>query len=341
MNDAALWAWFLFGSGLPTQRAKTLLGTWHAQSLTLRAALARTPSCAAALGLSPTEAARLSPPEALPELQALTWDASLYPAGLNRLPMKLRPALLYYRGEPTLLLRPIITLAPGSLDEVGQDHLREVINLLLGEELLLAAYEDSDQATLLMEEMTYSQGETLLFANAGLEARDPSGAESQLLADGRALVLSPLPPTASHRPAWAGILTQVALAAADRIILSGESAQQLRTVAGLGTTPTLALSDAPPDLRDPAALVPQDQTPANIRVTDTPADVLLWIEGLFPEQELPESTTGRTTATDNVSAHALSEEDLGPAPSTEEILTTLGKGGTIPEALRRRLVGEA
>jgi len=335
MNDAALWAWFLFGSGLPTLRAKTLLGTWHTQSLTLQAALARLPGDAAALGLTPAEAARLSPPEALPELQALTWDASLYPAGLHRLPVKLRPALLYYRGEPTLLSRPIITLAPGSLDHGRQDHLREVINLLLGEELLLAAYEGSDQATLLMEEMTYSPGETLLFARAGLEARAPSGTESQLIGDARLLVLSPLPPTAPHRSAWDRLLTQVALAAADRIILSGDTAQQPHAVTGLGTTPTLALSGTPPDIRVPAA-----QMPSNIQVTNAPADVLLWVESLFPEHEL-EGTAGQTTVTDDVSAYALPEEDLGPPPSTDEILATLGRGGTIPEALRRRLEGNA
>ena len=330
MNDAALWAWFLFDSGLPTQRAKTLLDAWHTQSLTLQTALTRLPGDAAALGLTSIEAARLSPPEILPELQALTWNSSLYPAGLNRLPVKLRPALLYYRGEPTLLCRPIITLAPGSLGRSPQDHLREVINLLLSEELLLAAYEGSDQATLLVEEMTYSQGEILLFAQAGLEARSPSGTESQLIADARLLVLSPLPPTAPHRSAWDTILTQVALAAADRIILSGDTAQQPHAVTGLGSTPALALSGTSPDVR----------VPVNIQVTDAPADVLLWVESLFPEHEL-EGTAGQTRATVDVSAYALPEKDLGPAPSTEEILATLGKGGTIPEALRRRLEGDA
>jgi len=335
MNDAAVWAWFLFDSGLPTQRAKALLDAWHTQSLTLQAALARLPGDSAALGLTPAEAARLSPPEALQELQALTWDATLYPAGLNQLPVKLRPALLYYRGEPALLCRPIITLAPGSLDQRPQEHLREVINLLLDEELLLAAYEGSDQATLLMEEMTFSQGETLLFARAGLEARAPSGTESQLIADAKLLVLSPLPPTAPHRSAWDSILTQVALAAADRIILSGLAAQQPHAVAGLGTTPTLALSGTRPDVRVPAA-----QMPRNIQVADAPADVLLWVESLFPEHELLEGTERQTTASGNVSSNALPEEDLGPAPSTEEILATLGRGGTIPEALRRRLEGD-
>ncbi len=336
MNDAALWAWFLFDSGLQTQRTKALLDAWHTQSLTLQAALARLPGDAAALGLSPAEAAQLSPPEALRELQALTWDASLYPAGLNRLPVKLRPALLYYRGEPTLLCRPIITLAPGSLDQGPQDRLREVINLLLDEELLLAAYEGSDQATLLMEEMTFSQGEILLFARAGLEARAPSGTESQLIADARLLVLSPLPPTAPHRTAWDRILTRVALAAADRIILSGDAAQEPHAVTGLGTTPTLALSGTPPGIRAPATHVP-----SNIQVTDAPADVLLWVESLFPEHDLLKGTAGQTTVTDEVSAYAQPEEDMGSAPSTEEILATLGKGGTIPEALRRRLEGDA
>jgi len=315
---------------LPTQRAKALLDAWHAQSVTLQAALARLPGDVAVLGLTPAEAAQLSPPDALPELQALTWDAALYPMGLNRLPVKLRPALLYYRGEPTFLSRPIITLAPGSLDQGPQDHVREVINLLLGEELLLAAYEGSDQATLLMEEMAYSHGEILLFANAGLRARGPSGTESRLLGDGRMLVLSPLPPTAIHRAVWDSILTQVALAASDRVILSGGQAQQPHTVAGLGSTPILALSGTPPDVR----------VPANIQVTDAPADVLLWVESLFPEHEL-EGISGQTTATTHVPSYALPEEDLGPAPSTKEILATLGEGGTIPEALRRRLEGDA
>ncbi|MCJ7550434.1 MAG: hypothetical protein MUQ30_12215, partial [Anaerolineae bacterium] len=142
--------------------------------------------------------------------------------------------------------------------------------------------------------------------------------------------VSPLPPTAPHRQAWDTILTQVALAAADRIILSGDTAQQPHAVTGLGSTPTLALSGTSPDAR----------VPVNIQVTDRPADVLLWVESLFPEHEL-EGTAGQTRATDDDSAYALPEEDLGPAPSTEDILATLGKGGTIPEALRRRLEGEA
>ena len=336
MNDAALWAWFLFDSGLPTQRGKALLDAWHTQPLTLQAALARLPADAAALGLTPAEAARLSPPEARPELQALTWNASLYPEGLRQLAVKLRPALLYYKGEPALLWRPIITLAPGALDRSRENHLREVINLLLGEELLLAAYEGSDQAALLMEEMAYSQGEMLLFANAGLEARAASGTESQLIADSRVLVLSPLPPTAPHRPAWDSILTQVALAAADRIILSGDTAQQPHAVTGLGATPTLALSGTSPDVRVPAA-----HRPRNVQVTNVPADVLLWVESLLPEHELSEGTAGHTTVTGDLSAYALPEEDSGPVPSTEEILATLGRGGAIPEALRRRLEGDA
>ncbi len=31
IDDTALWAWFVFDSGLPTQRAKVLLEAWQAE----------------------------------------------------------------------------------------------------------------------------------------------------------------------------------------------------------------------------------------------------------------------------------------------------------------------
>ena len=102
------------------------------------------------------------------------------------------------------------------------------------------------------------------------------------------------------------------------------------------TTPTLALSGTAPDIR-----VPQTQVLSHVQVTDAPADVLLWVESLFPQASLPERTAPHTTQTDSVSIDALSDADFGPPPSTEEIMETLGKGGIIPEALRRRLEGDA
>lgn len=336
MNDAALWAWFLFDSGVPTQRAKTLLEAWHTQSLSLQTVLDRLPRDAASLGVTSSEAARLSPPRNLVEVQALTWAASLYPAGLHRLPLKLRPALLYYRGDPTVLWRPIISLAPGELHDEHRELLRESINLLLGEELLLAAYEGSDQAALLTEELTYSQGEGLIFANAGVQVRQTNNVESQLIADGRLLILSPLPPTVPHRSSWDDILKQVALAAADRIILSGTAAPQTDTVAGSTMAPALELAPSKPPEADSTT-----QNTDNIKSTSAASDVLLWVESLFPNTESLEPAGMLTETTDASATYALPAEDVGPAPSTEEILATLSKGGTIPDALRRRLEKDA
>lgn len=332
-QTAALWHWFLFESGLTPQRAKALLADWSARGLTLEAVLAQAPARAQALGLTHDEAARLRAPAALPDVQALTWEDARYPAGLRALALKRRPALLFFRGEPALLERPLIYLAPGTLTSDEEDGLREVIDLLLGEEVLLAAYEGSPQAELVLEALTYAEGEGSIFARSGLATREPPELEAALVAAARLVVISPLAPTTAYQPSWDALLQEVAAVAADRIILSAAESCRPERVAGLEPEHVLAITELPSDAA----------TPPNISTTTVPADVLVWLEGLLYgiEGELP--PTGPLPAEmPPAEARPLDAEDvdLGPPPSPEEILDTLQSGGKIPEVLRRRLLGE-
>lgn len=339
MNEAGLWAWFLFESGLGTQRAKELLSAWQSRSWSLAAALERAPMDAALLGLTPSEARQLSPPGLPPVVDALPWDDRLYPVGLSRLPIRLRPALLFYQGDPTLLMRAIVYLAPAPLELDDRERLREIINLLIGEDLLFAVYEGSPQSELLLEELAYGQGETVLFAEAGLEAREASRLELRLMEEDRLLVVSPLPPKTICRPALTVVLQQVAAAAADRMILSGAGARRPNNVVGLAGTPALAVSSTPPET----------PVPPNVHLVEAPAGALAWIG---PGLSLGETADGAdrpgsAVATadrsagsyqeSGTAAYGLPEEDLGPPPSLDEIIDTLSQGGKIPEALRKRL----
>lgn len=343
-DETALWAWFLFRSGLPAQRAKALLAGWQERGLTLRDALAQPPRTAP--GVTSQEAARLRPPRDLPAVTALCWDDEDYPAGLRALPLKLRPALLFYRGSPLLLTRPLVYLAPGELADDDAPMLHEAITLLVDEPLLLGVYEGSPQAAVLMEELAYSPGIALVFARSGIDVYRPSEAEDALIDEGRMIVVSPLPPDAAAQPAWDSLLHQIAAAAAPRTLLSGEAA---RAPAEPVPPSTLALT----------AVEPAQPVPAHVQVTGAPADVLLWVEPLLPEPVLAEGEeTGETGApggaaeaegeyeAGSVPTHTVPTEedltdeemDLGPAPSADEILDTLSKGGHIPDALRRRLL---
>jgi hypothetical protein len=344
-TDAALWAWFLYDSGLPTQRAKALLASWSDRGLALREVLDRLPSDAPVLGLTRQDAAALRTtevpaPEALPATQALTWEDERYPAGLRELPIKLRPALLYYRGDPELLDQPLILyLAPGELGDEPRERLRETIDLVLGELLLLGVYEGSDQAALLFEEMAYTEGEAVLFATAGLATRTPTPTESALIEAGRLIVVSPLPPSAAHQPSWTAILQQVAAAAADRVVLSGTTGRHPKTAVGIEGTPAISIETQPAGM--PA--------PENVQTARVPGDVLLWLddnlEAALDAAPAADAAASEATAAEGSSSYetdeALSDEvELGPPPSPEEILSTLEGGGNIPEVLRRRLLGE-
>lgn len=339
-RETDLWAWFLFRSGLPTGRAKALLAAWEEHGLSLGAALSQLPARTTALGLTSAEAAVLKPPAELPEVSAIRWDDALYPAGLRALPLKLRPALLFYRGEPSLLSLPVVYLAPGEVSARDAQRVREVINLVMDERLLLAGYRPSAQLRILLEELAYGAGEALLFADTGLERWTPLANEDVLVAEGRLLVVSPLPPETARQDALDVVLQQVAMAAADRVILSGDPGQVPHALVGLDEKPALTLSTV------------SSGTPIseNVEAAEAPVDVLPWLDGLYPGMLLTdtEETAAATAVAESPSgAPAPAEEPpsgetaLGPAPTPQEILNTLRKGGEVPEALRKRLLGES
>ena len=316
-TETQLWAWFLFGSGLLPQRAKTLLAHWQERGLTLQAALNQLPAQAQSLGLQPGEANHLRPPDNLPAIAALRNDEPLYPIGLRHLPPKLRPALLFYTGAAWLLMRPIIYLAPDAIPPDVQEPMREAVSILLGEYLLPAAFRNSAQAALLLEEMIDSEGETLLFAREGVDRLVFSDQEQALLEAGRLLIVTPLPPDAAANPSWDSLLQQIATAAAARRIVVDPAS--LQATGSEISPPTLLLTSS--SLSEP---LPQ----ATVASTN-PADILAWIADV-PEPALPTSTPGATTT----------EPAPEPPSSPEEVLRTLEVGGRVPEALRKKLLGQ-
>ncbi len=330
MNQASLWAWFLFESGLRPQRAKELLSTWQARSWSLRDALDRLTVSRGAPDLTAAEAKQLSPPGLLPVVEGLTWNDPLYPGGLAELPLKLKPALLFCKGEPSQLSQPIVYLAPSPVEPDDQERLREAITLLMGEPILLSAHRQTDQAQLLLEELTYGDGFAILWAEAGLEALTYSDRESNLLQQGRLLILSPLPPMTPPRPAWTGILHKVAAAAADRVLLSGARALHPDSLAAIGHKPALAISP----------VGPETAAPTTVQLAAAPTDVLPWIEfDVGADQTL--DAPGEPVHVANQETYSLAEDVPGPPPSPEEILKTLSRGGEIPEVLRKRLTDQS
>lgn len=317
-DETALWTWFLFHAGLSPQRAKTLLESWDQRGLTLRAVLEALPPQANALGLTPEEAAKLRPPRDLPDGAALRWNEPLYPLGLRQLPLKLRPALLFYTGELSLLMRPIIYLAPGPLDAETQELMQETVSILLGESLLLAAFRESPQAALLLEEMTASEGEALLFAKQGLARLTLPEQEHALVQAGRLLILSPLPPTTPPNPALDDVLQQVATGAA------------LRTV-----------YNSPPEKTEPGVTAllltasPTAHAPQNLRVVTHAAEAALWLT----ERPVAPANAALPTPTAASSFDLTADPPTDPPPTPAEALRVLEKGGRVPEALKKRLFG--
>ncbi len=319
-DETSLWAWFLFHAGFAPQRAKTLLDSWDQRDLTLRAVLEALPAQAAAFGLTPDEAAKLRPPRDLPDSAALRWNEPLYPLGLRQLPLKLRPALLFYAGEPGLLMRPIIYLAPGTLDAETQELLQETVSILLGENLLLAAFRDSLQATVLLDEMVASEGEVLLFAKQGLAQLTLPEREQMLLKDGRLLILSPLPPTAAANPAIDDVLQQVAAGAAMHTIYSSAPEKTEPAVNALLLT-----------------AAPTTRASQYLRVVANAAEAALWLTELPPA---PVNAATPTPATTPTPAFDLTADPPTDPPTTPaEALRVLEKGGRVPEALKKRLFG--
>lgn len=320
-DETQRWTWFLFNAGLAPQRAKTLLSAWDQRGLTLLNVLDALPAQANALGLTPEEAEKLRPPDPLPEVAALRWNEPLYPMGLHQLPFKLRPALLFYTGDLSLLLRPIIYLSPGPLDDDTRELLQETVGILLGENLLLAAFRESPQAALLLEEMIASEGEALFFAKQGLAQLALPDDEQALVQAQRLLILSPLPPAAPPNPAWDDVLQQVAVGAAMRCVYTDAAA--ITKVEGNANALLLTAS--------PGARVPQ-----GIRVVTDAAEAALWLTEL---PAAPVNLAQTPAAMPSASFELTAEPPAGPPPTPAEALRVLELGGRVPDALKKRLLG--
>ncbi len=314
-NETRLWAWFVFHAGLSPQRAKALLSEWEQRGLALSAALEQLPAQAKTLGLTPDEAAKLRSPRELPDVHAVRWNEPHYPPGLHHLPLKVRPALLFYSGEVSLLLRPIIYLVPGPLDAATRELLQETIGMLLGENLLPAAFRGSPQAELLLEEMASSEGEALLFAGEGLAQLAPSEREQTLIQAGRLLLLGPLPPATRANPAFDEVLQQVATGAALRRVYTH--------LASVPDDPAVAAGALLLTATVPSRM------PRGIPVAESAVEALTWLT----EIAIPPSPTPPTP---QLAAEPLYD---APPPTPEEALRVLEKGGRVPAALKKRLLG--
>lgn len=325
-DETTLWAWFLFRSGVPTARAKALLAKWLAKGLTLAQVFARLPGQARALGVTPTEAAKLRPPANLAtktKTLALRWNDPLYPQGLLTLPEKLRPALLFYSGEPGLLRRPIVYLWPGEIAPDVVDMFQAVVSLLLGEFVLPTAFRGTPQAEMLLAEMQNSEGEVLLFAAQGVQTLILSPEEQALIDAQRLLIATPLPPSIMPNPAWGNVLQQVALAAARRCLVSAP------------LLPSQLPEKTPTKLLSVNAITAS--LPKHIQAITEPTELLLWLDDVPTSDVAPLSTQ-------SLPADAAAPLNVGvplePPPAPEDMLQTLQDGGTVPEGLRRRLLGK-
>ncbi len=323
-QETSLWAWFLFNSGIPPQRAKLLLAQTNKQNVTLAEVLQNASAHAKSLGLAPDEVARLKtqPNLAMP-VAAVRWNEPHYPAGLQNLPLKLRPALLFYTGEPALLLRPIVYLAATPLNPQTQETIQEVIGSLLGEAVLLAALQGSPQAEILFEEMRNGDGEAMIIIRQGVGQTEPSPEVQTWLESGRLLALTPLPPQTPANPAWDAVLEQVAFSAAWRCV-----AAELTPEVAASTTPTALLTSTTEATYPPHIQLLDDPGEISLWLTDTPTPVAAVRNDLAaPHGELPAALTELPVAPPE------------PPRSPAEILQTLESGGKVPEALRKRLLG--
>jgi len=318
-SETQLWTWLLFGGQLPVQRAKALLARWDAEGRTLSEIFSQLPNNIASLELTPDEARTLhQPPATFSAPPALRWHEPLYPSGLQQLPEKLRPALLFYRGQLALLSQPIIYLPPAPLNDTEQEIAHEVASLLLDENILPAALHKSEQAAVLLEEMTYTEGKSLLFLRQGITTVTLSELESAFLDAGRLLIVSPLPPDASPNPAWDRALEAVEFAAAHRCILTTPG--QLQTLPQQGRGDTLLIGEIPDE---------SQQQASSVQSKALPTDILLWLAA---------QTTAAPAPTAPPSPAPPSEPE--PPLRPEDVLRTLEKGGAVPDVLKARLLGK-
>ena len=163
----------------------------------------------------------------------------------------------------------------------------------------------------------------MLLTRQGLNQGALPEREQARLDEGRLLRVTPLPPKTQVNPAWNQVLEQVAIAAATRCVFS--DAQSLPQQAP--TTPSALLSTT------------GESPPNGIHRVTNATDVLTWLLDIpaptgQPGQDIQHPVTPHSDAL------LAPEANLEPAPSPEEMLRTLEKGGNVPEALRRKLFGD-
>jgi len=328
-RETQLWYWLLFQSTFPTSRAKELLARCSDQEDALSDVLSALPREAARFELNRQEARTLRPPEDLPNVNAIRWDEARYPQGLRRLPLKLRPALLFVEGSTALLERPIVTIPPAPISDDERGTVQEALSLLLDESLLPAAVHGSDQAALLMTEMAHTAGHVLLFIRAGLDDVKLNEAERALLAQDRLVLVSPLPPGTAANPKWDGVLSEVEAAMADRCVLTTAQPSVPQFLSNHPKIPTLWLHTGAGKTR----------VPEQVEHADDPAALLVWLTEETESEEISDAQAPQSIAE---AARPLGT-DLpdDPPPTPEETLRILKKGGNVPPALRERLLGDA
>ena len=307
-EETALWAWFLFRSGLGLAQAKAVLARLERgeRLATLLPALRRDPR---RWGLTPAQAARLHPPSQPTPVSALRWDEAAYPASLRRLPLERRPALLFYRGDPQVLRGPLCLFDEAPPADEGL--LDEALALLL-DEWPTAAVWGSRAAERLVAALREMSGTAILFVRQGLATFEPPAEVGGLVEEGRLLLLSFLPDTRLPSPRWAALLAETEAAAAAYLIHCGTEPPALAPLASA----CLWLTAAPPAAPPPAVTVVTAPALLPLALADRPSRPAPASRPAVPEPE---------------------EERLSP----QEALARLGAAGKVPDKLRRRLLGRA
>lgn len=316
--ETALWARLLFGAGLKTYIAKQLLCLLHEKNLTLEEIIRMPSSQSSSMGFGPYQSALSQMPVGRPDTSAIRWNESLYPQGLHDLETKYKPALLFFSGALELLARPIIYLQPGELSAKGEELLPGLADILLDGSLLPAVFTGSPQENILIEQMSYSDGEVLIFVDQGLDRWTPSAEVAQHMHAGRIVALSPMPPGAEANPPLIPIIQKIGAAVAHRWVISSRYDNHSQ-YDSLSRSTLLLLSNTTPG----AQQLPDTETAVDI------ADAIQWLNNTF------NSDTEQSVGKEEV----IAETNLPPI-SSEQALHILELGGKVPEALRQRLLGK-
>lgn len=318
-SETALWAWLLFESGLKTLQAKQLLARLKPLGVALLDLVEMPASQLASLGLETFQTVLAQVPPTLKTYTALRWDALTYPKGLHGLSLSQQPALLFTRGAQELLHRPLCYFPPAETSPDIDELLPGIIELCFDSQLLPAVFAGSPQEKILLDVLTYGEGEGLVFLDRGVDRWAPGEAASRLLDNGRYLALSPMATEAPSNPGVLAILLRIACAAAERWVLAGAETDMV----------------LPEDMTRPAlwlaASLPSSAILRNrdIQLGADIADAIQWFQ----------TDSTRVAAPLQPGVPLVQDNILPPLPP-EQALRILEMGGNVPEVLRRKLAGQ-